>query len=57
MGDLKKLEHNYQEFKQKTDELFTLMMNSESPVEYVPPEPESVVKFYEELYRKYGEQQ
>ena len=49
--------NNFQEMKQKADELFTLMTNSDMPIEYVPPEPESVVKFYEELYRKYGEQQ
>lgn len=47
--------NNFQEMKQKVDELFTVMMNGELPVEYVPPEPESVIKFYEELYRKYGE--
>lgn len=50
-----KQKQDYQEFKQKADKLFTLMMNSEPSVEYVPPEPESVIKFYEELYRKYGE--
>lgn len=54
--NMKEIEkNNYQEMKQKADELFTMMMNSDPPIEYVPPEPESVIKFYEELYRKYGE--
>lgn len=54
--NMKEIEkNNYQEMKQKADELFTMMMNSDPPIEYVPPEPESVIKFYEELYKKYGE--
>ena len=34
------------------DKLFDEFISQE---QYVPPEPEAVVKFYEELYSKYGE--
>lgn len=40
------------DFSEKADKLFEDFISQE---QYVPPEPEAVVKFYEELYAKYGE--
>ena len=40
------------DFSEKADKLFEDFISQE---QYVPPEPEAVVKFYEELYSKYGE--
>lgn len=39
----------------KFDKLFDEMSDAFLQEQYVPPEPESVVKFYEELYKKFGD--
>ena len=51
---LKSLHKKYSDsdFSEKADRLFEDFFSQE---QYVPPEPEAVVKFYEELYAKYGE--
>lgn len=39
----------------KLDKLFEEMSDDFLQEQFVPPEPESVIKFYKELYEKYGE--
>ena len=39
----------------KFDKLFDEMSDAFLHEQYVPPEPESVLRFYEELYEKFGD--
>lgn len=51
---LKSLHKKYSDYYSEiTDKFFDEFISHE---QYVPPEPEAVVKFYEELYAKYGEE-
>ena len=52
---LKSLHKKYKDdfISEITDKFFEDFISQE---QYVPPEPEAVVKFYEELYAKYGEE-